>query len=157
MPNKNNLKKQNKPASVRLPVWLILGVVLLLAVVAVIAIPQLFNNNPAAETPETLPLEVSVVEAKELQDAGAFILDVREPDEWISGHISGAVLIPLGELSGRIKEVPSDQKIVVVCRSGNRSAQGRDVLINAGYTQVTSMGGGVNTWSAKGYPLVTGP
>ncbi len=156
MPNKNPPQKQNKTASARLLVWLILGVVLLLAA-AVIVIPQLLNNNPAAEVADALPLEVSVDEAKELQDAGAFILDVREPDEWISGHISGAVLIPLGELPDRIKEVPSDQKIVVVCRSGNRSAQGRDVLINAGYTRVTSMNGGVNTWSAKGYPLVTGP
>lgn len=156
MPDKKYSKKQNKPTPARLPVWVIIGAVLLLAA-AVIVVPQLLNNKPAAEMPKALPLEVSVVEAKELQDAGAFILDVREPDEWNSGHISGAVLIPLGELKGRLKEVPSDQKIVVVCRSGNRSAQGRDVLLDAGYTQVTSMKGGVNTWSAQGYPLVTGP
>ena len=50
-------------------------------------------------------------------------------------------------------EVPRDREIVVVCRSGNRSQQGRDILLNAGYTQVTSMQGGLNEWRASGYPV----
>lgn len=103
-----------------------------------------------------LPAEVSVDEASQLRDAGAFILDVRQPDEWASGHIPDATLIPLGELPARIAEVPADRQVVVVCRSGNRSAQGRDILLGAGHPSVTSMAGGMNEWMAAGYPSTTG-
>jgi rhodanese-related sulfurtransferase len=52
-----------------------------------------------------------------------------------------------------VSEVPRDKEIVVVCRSGNRSQQGRDILLDAGFAQVTSMTGGLNEWRAKGYPI----
>lgn len=102
------------------------------------------------------PLEVGVDEAAMLQDGGALLLDVREPDEWVAGHIPGSVHIPLGQLAARVSEVPADRVVVVVCRSGNRSAQGRDILRDAGLDRVTSMAGGVIDWSAAGLPLVTG-
>ena len=113
-------------------------------------------STPVAGAPAALAAEVSVDEASRLRDAGAFMLDVREPDEWAAGHIEGATLIPLGELAARAKEVPADRQVVVVCRSGNRSAQGRDVLLGAGLTSVTSMAGGMNDWAASGKPVVTG-
>jgi rhodanese-related sulfurtransferase len=120
---------------------------------------------PAASAPSAsaslsslraLPLEVSVADALALREAGAFILDVRQPEEWTAGHIPDATLIPLGDLSARIAEVPRDRKVVVVCRSGNRSAQGRDILLGAGHPSVTSMAGGMNDWAAAGYPTTTG-
>ena len=95
--------------------------------------------------------------AHQLRADGAFMLDVREPDEWNSGHIPGATLVPLGQLPDRLNELPKDQEIVVVCRSGNRSATGRDILLDAGFNQVTSMAGGMNEWAAKNYEIVTGP
>ena len=107
--------------------------------------------------PASLPLTVSVTEAAAMRDAGALVLDVREPDEWVAGHIPGAALIPLGELAARVAEVPRDRDVVVVCRSGNRSAQGRDILLGAGYTSVTSMAGGMNDWAGSGRPVVEGP
>lgn len=117
-------------------------------------------NAPAASAPagsiQALPAEVSVAEALTLRTAGAFILDVREPSEWAAGHIPDATLIPLGDLSARIAEVPKDRQVVVVCRSGNRSAQGRDILRGAGHPSVTSIAGGMNDWAAAGYPTVTG-
>lgn len=113
-------------------------------------------SAPVAGAPAALAAEVSVDEASRLRDAGAFMLDVREPDEWAAGHIEGATLIPLGELANRVAEVPSDRQVVVVCRSGNRSAQGRDVLLGAGLPSVTSMAGGMNDWSGSGKPVVTG-
>ena len=64
--------------------------------------------------------------------------------------------IPLGELPNRLSEVPQDKEVVVVCRSGRRSAEGRDILRNAGYPQSTSMTGGMNAWSAANLPVVTG-
>ena len=56
--------------------------------------------------PAALPAEVDVAKAKELQAAGAFVLDVREPSEWAEGHIDGATLIPLGELPNRVPKSP---------------------------------------------------
>jgi rhodanese-related sulfurtransferase len=50
-----------------------------------------------------------------------------------------------------VDELPKDQEIVVVCRSGNRSAQGRDILLEAGFAQVTSLAGGLTQWKAAGY------
>ena len=115
-----------------------------------------FRPNNAAPI-DNLPLEISVSEAAAMRDAGAFVLDVREPDEWNESHIPGATLIPLGELASRVNEVPQDQEIVVVCRSGNRSQQGRDILLAAGLANATSMAGGINEWKAAGYETVSGP
>jgi rhodanese-related sulfurtransferase len=106
--------------------------------------------------PAAMPPEVDVTTAATLERDGAFILDVREPDEWAAGHIDGATLIPLGQLSSRTGEVPRDRQVVVVCRSGNRSAQGRDILLGAGFKSVTSMAGGMNDWAGSGYRVVTG-
>ena len=101
--------------------------------------------------------EVSVAEAVKLRDAGAFVLDVRQPEEWEQVHIPGATLIPLGELQVRSDELPKDAKVLVVCRSGNRSQQGRQILLAAGFTTVTSMAGGVTQWQLEGNPVVSGP
>jgi rhodanese-related sulfurtransferase len=105
----------------------------------------------------SLPAEISVADAVTKQDAGALILDVRQPDEWNAFHIAGSTLIPLDQLPSRLNELPKDQQIVVVCRTGHRSAEGRDILLNAGFTQVTSMAGGLTQWTAAGYPTVSGP
>jgi rhodanese-related sulfurtransferase len=103
------------------------------------------------------PPEVSVEEAVARRDAGAFLLDVRRLEEWNEYHVPGSTLIPLDELADRVDELPKDQEIVIVCRTGNRSAQGRDILRNAGFAQVTSMAGGLTQWRAAGYPIVSGP
>ena len=114
----------------------------------------IFQQNGTAT--DTYPKEISVSKAAAKRQAGAFILDVRQPEEWADAHIPGATLIPLGDLESRINEVPKDQEIVVVCRSGNRSATGRDILKQAGFSQVTSMAGGLNEWKAEGYETVSG-
>lgn len=111
---------------------------------------------PGSAANAVLATTVSVAEAAALRDQGAFILDVREPGEWSEGHIPGATLIPLGTLAGRIAEVPHDQPIVVVCRSGNRSAEGRDILRGAGLPRVTSLDGGMTDWARAGMPIETG-
>jgi len=148
------MKKKPVPTPRRsFPLWLI--AVLLVAGIAAAA---LLLRTPATSTgTQALPADVSPAKALAMRDAGAFVLDVRQPEEWSSGHIPGATLIPLGELPNRLAEVPTDQDVVVVCRSGNRSAQARDILKGAGYTHVTSMAGGMNDWAAAGYPTVTGP
>jgi rhodanese-related sulfurtransferase len=80
---------------------------------------------------------------------------VRNPDEYYPAHIAGSTLIPLGELEKRVKELPQDKEIVVVCRSGRRSSAGRDILKKAGFSQVSSVTGGMNEWNAAGYPTVS--
>jgi rhodanese-related sulfurtransferase len=100
-----------------------------------------------------LPHNIGVSEAARLRDAGAFILDVREPFEWDEIHIPGATLIPLDTLASRMSDVPRDKPIVVVCRSGNRSQHGRDILLNAGFTNVTSLDGGMRAWQTAGFPV----
>lgn len=100
-----------------------------------------------------LPSNINVSQAAALRNAGAFMLDVREPFEWQEYHMPGAILIPLGQLPRRLSEVPKDRPIVVVCRSGNRSEIGRDILLQAGFTAVTSMEGGMRAWRNAGLPV----
>jgi rhodanese-related sulfurtransferase len=100
-----------------------------------------------------LPETISVKDAYTMYQSGAFVLDVRTQEEWNEAHIPKTTLIPLDQLPTRIHEVPNDRPIVVVCRSGNRSQQGRDILIKAGFEAVTSMSGGITEWRSSGYPL----
>src|SRR5215216_6869424 len=107
------------------------------------------GNNASA----SLANEITVGEAYTKYQNGTFVLDVRTLEEWNEYHAPNTTLIPLDQLPARLNEVPKDREIVVVCRSGNRSQEGRDILLNAGFTQVTSVKGGLNEWRANGYPI----
>ncbi|MGE5462756.1 MAG: rhodanese-like domain-containing protein [Syntrophothermus sp.] len=128
---------------------------MVLAVVAlIILLLALWGNNRAGTTSSaSLPPEISVSEAYTKYQNGAFVLDVRTPEEWNEFHAPNSTLIPLDQLASRLNELPRDREIVVVCRSGNRSQQGRDILLNAGFQNVTSMKGGLTEWRASGYPV----
>ena len=144
--------QQNAAPKKNFPMW---GLVLLAVGLIVIAGAIVLQNfKPGAVA---LPAEISVTQAAQKRDQGALILDVREQSEWNQFHIPGATLIPLGDLPYRLQNVPKDREVVVVCRTGNRSATGRDILLKAGYSQVTSMAGGVTDWQSKGLPIATGP
>lgn len=104
----------------------------------------------------TLAREVSVDKAYEMYQSGVFMVDVRTQEEWNEYHAPNTTLIPLDQLQARLSEVPKDREIVVVCRSGNRSQEGRDILLAAGYN-ATSMTGGLKEWYAKGYPIEGAP
>ncbi|MBM3152526.1 MAG: rhodanese-like domain-containing protein [Chloroflexi bacterium] len=121
-----------------------------LVVLAAVVIPSLLADAPL---PEGTPAEVSVTEAYRKYSEGVFVLDVRTIEEWDEFHIPGTTLIPLDELPTRLDELPAGVEIVVVCRSGNRSQQGRDILAAAGFDEVSSMAGGVNAWRSAGYPV----
>lgn len=84
---------------------------------------------------------------------GAALLDVREPDEWDAGHIPGALHIPLGELPQRLGELP-DGDLVVVCRSGGRSARAVAWLAQNGYDAL-NLDGGMTAWSRAGREMVS--
>jgi rhodanese-related sulfurtransferase len=103
-----------------------------------------------------LPASVSVDEAHQMYTEGTFVLDVRTQEEWNEFHVPNTTLIPLDELASRVNELPKDRPILVVCRSGNRSQTGRDILLQAGF-DATSMVGGLNAWRDSGYEVVSGP
>ena len=84
-----------------------------------------------------------------------FILDVRQPEEFREGHISGAKLIPLGELRERMKELPKDREIVCVCASGSRSSSAVRQLAYAGFN-VINMKGGMFVWQRSTLPVKKG-
>jgi rhodanese-related sulfurtransferase len=85
-------------------------------------------------------------------DATLFLLDVREPDEWSAGHIGAATHIPMGELTGRLDEVPRDAKVIAVCRSGHRSGMVTAYLVNGGW-DAYNLDGGMMAWAAFGRPM----
>jgi len=86
---------------------------------------------------------------------GALVVDVREPHEYLSGHVPNARLIPLSDLVPRAGELPRHQRVYVVCASGGRSALAADWLARAGYEAVT-VAGGTEAWRQAGYPVVSG-
>jgi rhodanese-related sulfurtransferase len=83
-----------------------------------------------------------------------WLLDVREDDEWAAGYAPGAVHIPMGELSARAGEIPRDETIYVICRSGARSARAAAALAGAGW-QAVNVAGGMQDWAAAGRPMTT--
>lgn len=84
-----------------------------------------------------------------------YLLDVRQPEEFREGHISGSRLIPLGDLNRRMKELPQEREIVCVCHSGNRSSSAARKLAAAGYN-VSNLRGGMLAWRRAGFPMKKG-
>jgi rhodanese-related sulfurtransferase len=88
-----------------------------------------------------------------VRDEGAIAVDVREVEEWQAGRLDDSVWIPLGELAARVGELPDDRPLVIVCRSGSRSAYAADALVAAGY-DARNLAGGLQRWAAAGLPIV---
>ncbi len=97
--------------------------------------------------------QVPTVSATDLP-ADAVVLDVREDDEWVHGHIDGAMHIPMGQVPARLDELPEADPLYVVCRSGGRSARVAAWLNANGYDAV-NVGDGMGGWEAVGLPMVS--
>lgn len=82
----------------------------------------------------------------------AYLLDVREPDEWAAGHAPDAHHVPLGDVPAHADELPRDRQVVVTCRSGGRSARATAYLRSIGVDAV-NLEGGMQEWAATGRPL----
>jgi rhodanese-related sulfurtransferase len=85
--------------------------------------------------------------------AEAYVLDVREPNEWVAGHAAGAVHIPMAQVPARLAELP-ETEIVVICKSGGRSAQVTEFLLAQGRKAV-NLAGGTTAWQAVGRPMAS--
>jgi rhodanese-related sulfurtransferase len=97
--------------------------------------------------------DITVDELATLSDP--VIVDVREPDEFASGHADGAILIPLGQLAERVSEVPTGGDVFVICQSGGRSLRGQKILADAGI-ESTNVLGGTAAWREANLPTATG-
>jgi rhodanese-related sulfurtransferase len=134
---KNKIHKRNLT-------WLWIG----LGVLAVVAAGILLSGPKA-----TPSVEITPAEAYAKIQQGAFFLDVRSQAEWDQFHIAGSTLIPLDQLQNRLSELPKDKDIVVVCLSGHRSLSGTAILQQAGFPRVSCLSGGLQAWTAAGYPV----
>ena len=97
--------------------------------------------------------DVAQVPATEVP-AGAYLLDVREYEEWDAGHVAGAVHIPLGELGARYTELDRDRPLYVICRSGHRSDHAAHALAGAGW-DARNVSDGMMGWQAAGLPMTS--
>jgi rhodanese-related sulfurtransferase len=86
---------------------------------------------------------------------GAYLIDVREDDEWLAGHAPGALHLPMMELPGRLDEIPREGDVLIVCRSGHRSAEVVGYLLGRGLGHVRNVADGMLGWAAAGRPLVS--
>jgi rhodanese-related sulfurtransferase len=103
---------------------------------------------------DALPVDLSHNEVQALHAADDIVvIDVRQEWEFAEGHIPGAQLIPLNELSDRLHEIPTEERVVLVCRSGNRSHQARQLLTQEGFDNVHNMLGGMQAWQNAGYEM----
>jgi rhodanese-related sulfurtransferase len=98
--------------------------------------------------------EIEVAAVGEVLSAGALLLDVREPEEWDAGHAPGAHHVPLGQLPDRMGELDPARRVVVICRSGNRSALATEWLATAGF-DAANLVGGMQEWAHFGLPVET--
>jgi sulfur-carrier protein adenylyltransferase/sulfurtransferase len=108
-------------------------------------------------TTQTQIEEISPSQAQqELADGGAVLVDTREPHEFAEAHLENAELVPPSEVVARIDEVAPDpeQRLILYCRSGNRSALAAQELKQLGYGNVASVGGGILEWQEQGLPVV---
>jgi len=119
--------------------------VVALALGAVFVSQQLSANNG-----------VDAKQAQAMTQQGALLLDVRQPEEFSAIHTPNAQLIPLGDLPARMQEISAykDKPIVVICRSGRRSAKAVELLKEAGYSKVSNIAGGIQGWESDGLEVV---
>ncbi len=81
------------------------------------------------------------------------LIDVRTPDEFKSGHVAKAKNIPLNTISKKMKSIPKDKTVVLMCRTGNRSGMAARQLASAGYDNVINLKGGILRWQGDGHPV----
>jgi rhodanese-related sulfurtransferase len=99
--------------------------------------------------------EVTLTAFAAAHAGGAVVIDVREPFEYVAGHVPGARLVPLARLSEVRSELPHSEPVYVICASGNRSLAAADFLARAGI-QAYSVAGGTGAWTRAGKPIVYG-
>jgi adenylyltransferase/sulfurtransferase len=101
------------------------------------------------------PLEIDVATAARLQSEGALLLDVREPSEVATCAIAGSRHIPMRQIPESLTELPRDRQILALCHHGGRSMRVTQFLRANGFTQVSNVAGGIDSWAAEIDPSLT--
>lgn len=99
--------------------------------------------------------QITVAELAPLHAQGATVIDVREPSEYVEGHVPGAPLIPLGTVPDRLAEIPAEGTVYVICKSGGRSQKAAE-LLRANGVDAVNVAGGTTAWIEAGQPVVRG-
>jgi len=102
-----------------------------------------------------MAIEVSIDQLVRARRAGATVVDVRDGDEYATGHVAGATSLPLPEVEPRMQELPKDQTVYLICQGGGRSGKAADLLSEAGF-DVRSVAGGTSAWVEAGGEVTTG-
>jgi rhodanese-related sulfurtransferase len=105
---------------------------------------------------QSLVKEICPTATQEWVKQGAWLVDVRETDEVeeLAFDVPNILHIPLSEFEERFPEIPKDEDVVIVCRSGGRSLRATGFLVNHGYTRVVNMQYGMLRWFEKGFPVM---
>lgn len=116
----------------------------------------MFGRPQRPEVPETTATDLA--DRLNLADESdrPLVVDVREPNEWQSGHIAGALHIPLGEIMLRKDEIPPEREVVLVCHMGSRSEMATTFLRRQGYAHAINLRGGMDAWERAGLPTQIG-
>lgn len=111
---------------------------------------KLFHRQPSDD--------LNVQEVFELRNGETelVVIDVRELNEFVEGHVAGATLLPLGQVSLKLNEIPHDTPVAMICRSGSRSGIAVNFLKKQGFTNVRNVRGGMNAWERAGLPVERG-
>lgn len=100
--------------------------------------------------------EIDIDQVADALQQGLPVIDVREREEYVSGHVPGVVHIAMGHLPGRLEEIDRSGAVYLICASGNRSGAMTDLLVAAGFDAV-NVAGGTTAWARSGRPLEQAP
>ncbi len=130
-------------------------IILVFAVIVLAATAYYFIQKGSTQNPN-----YGNVDSKTAQDiinekGDLVILDVRTVSEYESGHLEGAINIPVEELSQRLSELNPSDEILVYCRTGNRSTSAVRILKSNGFEKLYHMDGGITAWINEGFPVIS--
>ncbi len=152
----NKQKQTRKPAPVRRRRnwlgWLLAGLGLVVVIVLVVVGINRYSN-PTVPAVQPLPAQVTADQAYAMYQNKAVFLDVRTSLLWQAGHITLSKSIPLDQLQARRNELPRNLPIVIVDDNSDLSPKARDLLLQLGFAQVTTLEGGIYEWVIRGLPF----
>lgn len=111
-----------------------------------------FNPSQSVQAPELQTIDTHILQ-QWLDQQSVVLVDVRELGEFPSGYIPGAILVPLSKFDSSKISPASQQKIVLYCRSGQRSVMADQKLLQDGVQEVAHLGNGIGAWVKAGYPI----
>jgi rhodanese-related sulfurtransferase len=151
MPKAYRSKKSGRRDRREIPIWVLwLAASLFLVIVAAVGIVLVRRNQ---QVTTAMPAQVNAAEAWTFYQHGAVFVDVRSAARWNGYHITSSKSIPLDQLASHMNELPRHVPIVVVDDNFDLSPKARDLLLEAGFTQVTALSGGIEGWIEGGYPF----